>query len=174
MDDLRRAVARVLALTPAVRLVAIEAGDVVASDGLAVYAAVGGAGPRRIAADPLRLPFVAALADRALVKIWHDDEPPGRLREIWRILAPAGVLVVVSPLPTSDSLNSLIRQRLIRRRVARRLVAAMFEPASVETVPGWLIIGATKRDGLAPQRGRAAAVQTTDVVPAARPSTNTA
>lgn len=160
MDDLRAAVATALALTPASRLVAIDAAGFVDAGALAVYAAVGSFGaPRAVVADPLRLPIVAALADRVLVKYDATGEPDGRLREIWRILAPAGVLVLIVPLPTSHSLNSLIRRTFIHRRVARALAAAMFEVVSRQTVAGNLVVRAAKRDGLAPQRRATVAVQ---------------
>ncbi len=152
MDDLRAVVADFLALTPTTRLIAIDADDLVDAAPLAMFAAVGGSGPRRVAADPLRLPFVAGLADRVLVRISASDEPAGRLREIWRVLAPAGGLVVVVPLPASRSLRSLVARRIVRRRVLRRLASAMFAVDGWQVGRGALVVRAGKRDGLAPAR----------------------
>lgn len=153
MDDLRAAVATALGLTPASRLIAIDAAALVDAAGLAVYAAVGSDGsPRSVVADPLRLPFVAALADVVVVRDAFDDDPTTRLREIWRVLAPAGALVVVVPDPTRRSIKALIRRPFIRRRVGRQLAAAMFEITAWQAAAGGNIVRAVKRDGLSPQR----------------------
>lgn len=162
MDDLRAAVATALALVPASRLIVIDVPELVDAAALPVYAEVGavaGETPRAVVADPLRLPFVAAIADLVLVKTDLVSEPQARLREVWRILAPAGALVLIVPLPTSLSLKSLIRRAFIHRRVARALAAAMFEVVSLKTVAGHLVVRAGKRDGLAPPRRSTVAVQ---------------
>lgn len=167
--DLRAAVAAALALTPDSRLIAIDGGpggggpiDAALGDlaRLTVYAAVGGVGrrgPRAVVADPLRLPFVSALADRVVATIAVAGDPQARLREIWRVLAPAGTLVVVVPVPSSDSVASLVRRAITRRRVGRILAAAMFEVTSQVTVAGALVVRADKRDGVALPRRVAAA-----------------
>ena len=162
MDDLRAVVATALALTSTSRLVAIDAGDLVEADTLAVYAAVA-TGPtsatRAVVADPLRLPFVAALADLVVARIDAASEPVARLREVWRLLAPAGALVLIVAGPSSHSLNSLILRQIIRRRVTRQLAGAMFEVAAWQVAGSAAVVRAVKRDGLAPQRRSVAAVQ---------------
>ena len=161
MDDLRAAVASVLALTREVRLVAIDAAGLVDGGELAVYAAVAGAAsdaPRSVVADPLRLPFVAAIADAVVARIGPDGEPQARLREMWRILAPAGVLVLVVPLPPGMSVGRLIARRMMRRRIAVWLAAALFEADRWQTVAGTIVVRAGKRDGLAPRQRQTARV----------------
>ncbi len=157
--DLRIAVARALALTPATRLLAVAADDLVDAETLAVFVALGptAAGPRSVVADPHRLPLVEGLADRALVRLAALGDPPTALREIWRVLAPAGWLVLVVPLPPRRSLRRPVVQRLRRRRTARLLATCMFEATSVEVTPTALVVRAEKRDGfgVAPVRRQA-------------------
>ncbi len=171
--DLRIAVARALALSPATRVIAIAAGDLVDAGALAVFAAIGPAagGARSIVADPSRLPFVEGLADRVVVRLDALSDTRTVLRELWRVLAPAGWLVVIVPLPSRRSLHRPVVRRLRRRRVARLLAAAMFEGVAVEATQTTLVIRAEKRDGLAPS---VAARARTPARQRSRVSTNTA
>lgn len=52
-----------------------------------------------LAADPLRLPFAEAMFDDLLLLhcLEHAESPKPLLREAWRVLAPAGRLVLVVP-----------------------------------------------------------------------------
>jgi len=56
-------------------------------------------GNHALAADAARLPFAAGLFDQALVvhALEHAEEPRAVLRELWRVLAPAGELIVLVP-----------------------------------------------------------------------------
>jgi SAM-dependent methyltransferase len=162
MDDLRAAVATALAPTPAPRLIAIDAEGLVDGAAFAVYAAVGPRGtaaPRAVVADPLRLPFVAAIADAVVVRTGTGSEPPARWREIWRVLAPAGTLVVVVPIASRLRLQRFVLRQLARRRLRRTLGAAMFEVVTWQTVAGGIVIRAAKRDGLAPHHHTTAMVR---------------
>lgn len=95
-----------------------------------------------LAAEAARLPFAAGLFDQVLVvhALEHADEPRALLRELWRVLAPAGELIVITPNrlgrwldPGSpfgqgrayghDDLDTLLRD-------------AMFEPRSQRTALG--------------------------------------
>lgn len=157
MDDLRAAIDRAIAPTPATRLVAIDAAGLVASTALAVYVAlVGPTAPTGIdasrvaVADPLRLPLIEGVADVVLVRYAATADPVARLREIWRILAPAGRLVLVVPLPPPHHLKRLIFHDIIRRRGAGWLAAAMFTGGDWQTTTGGFVVVAGKSDGLAP------------------------
>lgn len=162
MDDVRGVVAGGLALTSLSRLIAIDAEGLVDDAAVAVHVATGRGGVLRgVVADPLRLPFVAAVADVVVVRNDLHDEPQARLREIWRVLAPAGVVVLVVPLPVSHGIGRLIARRIVGRRVARQLAAAMFEPEASQVAEGSLIVRAGKRDGLASPRRATVAVHAT-------------
>lgn len=116
-----------------------------------------GAGVQAVAA-PARLPFAEALFDRLLLSSPLSD-PRAELREAWRVLAPAGLLLLVVP----------ARRPWQRRRrgwrqgdLDRALADAMFEPVAhaVVTVPNrhWTVLAA-KRDGLSPIALSTAAVR---------------
>jgi len=146
----------------------------VASDDLAVLAAFASPDPqpRAVIADPVRLPLVEAVADRALVGLGVLDDPAA-LRELWRVLAPAGSLVVAAPLPRHGALGSSLLTRLLRHRVTRRLtVHRLFEPVEVAATRTALVIRADKRDGLSPPPLTATVAGRTRHVPRVR--TNTA
>lgn len=54
--------------------------------------------PGEIVADPLRLPFIEALFDRAIAATpLPEAAAAAELRELWRILAPAGLALLVIP-----------------------------------------------------------------------------
>lgn len=153
MDDLRAAIDRALALTPATRLIAIDAAGLVAAGERAVFAACtrdATRDARGVVADPFRLPFTEAVADRVVARFDRRPEPKARLREIWRILAPAGTAVIVVRLPAIHHRSALILNCLTRRRWQRWLIEAMFDPGGWDRVGGALIVSATKRDGLSP------------------------
>ncbi len=158
--EIRVAVRRVLALLPTTRLLACgAAGALDAADIAAVaYAAhVGGTvwpegGPSvAVAADPLRLPFVEGMFDAALAMVALD---PAALRELWRVLAPAGVLVAVVPrraiIPRDTGIDGTPHSRA---SLTRLLDGAMFEAGDWVKVAGVHVVRATKRDGLAPIGG---------------------
>ncbi|WP_219775599.1 hypothetical protein [Polymorphobacter sp. PAMC 29334] len=102
-------------------------------------------------ADPLRLPFVEGVFDAALAMT--PLEPPG-LRELWRVLGPAGVLVAVVPrralIPRETGFGGAHHSR---SSLTKLLDAAMFEPGEWTKVAGVHVVRATKRDGLAPIGG---------------------
>jgi SAM-dependent methyltransferase len=158
--EIRAAVRAALPLQPTMRLLAsgsatvLDAADVAR---VAHVAMVGdtawpdGAASVVVAADPRRLPFVAGMFDAALAMTPLDA--PG-LRELWRVLAPAGVLIAVVPrrslLPRNTGLDGAQHSQ---RSLTRLLDAAMFEPDRWTRVAGVHVVRATKRDGLAPIGG---------------------
>ena len=116
-------------------------------------------GPGSVIVDPLRLPFTEALFDKALVAtLLPPATARGELREQWRVLAPAGLLLLVVK----------ARRRWQWRRPGWRREAlepvlddAMFEVLDwqVATLPErYHLILLAKRDGLRPAMiGRAEA-----------------
>lgn len=104
-----------------------------------------------IVADPRQLPFIEALFDRALVTSpLPEDAGAAELRELWRILAPAGLaLLVVRARRRWDVLGAGWH----RDALAPVIEDAMFEVLDwrVETLPERhhaVLVG--KRDGLRP------------------------
>ena len=158
----RAAVARAVMPTATTRLVTLDAADLVATDAVAAHLAF--ATPSQPAplgtarVDPLRLPLIEAVADAIIAREALGADVPARLREFWRVLAPAGVLVLVVALPSTWSLRSMIVRRHHRGNVARVLAAAMFDLDTQAVVPGALVARAIKSDGLAPQQRRTATV----------------
>ena len=155
MDDLRAAVDRALALTPGKRLIAIDASGLVDAADRAVYAAFGGAGvpsagDRRAVADPLRLPLIEGVADIVVTRLLPGDDAVRRLREVWRILAPAGVVVLIVPLPPPHRIKRLIILNFVRRRIMRWLDASMFTAGEWQTTTAGFVVRAAKCDGLVP------------------------
>ena len=156
---LRTATTGALRLTAATRLLGIRDDgllDATPVTDLAHCATVSTAGPRAVVADPCRLPFVAALFDTALVRVADAAVLPAELREVWRVLAPAGIVVVVA----RDLLGGLLDRDVAgftARRLTRVLAAAMFEAGEVHAAAHYLVVRAHKTDGLAPLGpGRAA------------------
>ncbi len=105
--------------------------------------------PGTVRADPHHLPFTEALFDKAL---WSCPlvQPRLMLRELWRVLGPAGlaVLIVRARRPWHGLSHGWLREPL-----ALRLDEAMFEVLDwqVQTLPDRhhvVLVG--KRDGLKP------------------------
>ena len=104
-----------------------------------------------VVANPQRLPFVEALFDRALVcRTWGEDSAAAELRELWRVLAPAGIAVVCIAARRGWEIGV---EGWRRKALAAALEDAMFE------VLGWEVVSLTaryhlvlvgKRDGLRP------------------------
>lgn len=113
-----------------------------------------------LACDPARLPFVEAMFDVALVAL-DLAQPQAFLRELWRVLAPAGVLIIAVPgwlAAIRDPRSALSSRHHSRASLARLLDAAMFEVAAERRTGGWHVVRAVKRDGLAPVGRVAAAI----------------
>lgn len=114
-----------------------------------------------VVAQPNRLPFVEALFDEAIVTSWAagasavDTDIAIVLREIWRVLAPAGSLILAVP---SRRTWPLARAGSSRGELTRALDAAMFEPRDWVKADGCHVVRAAKRDGLAPVGRVAAAI----------------
>lgn len=146
--------------------------------------------PGRLAvADPARLPFVEALFDTALVvhALEHAAEPRAVLRELWRVLGPAGHLILLVPNRSGpwarfESLPFGQGRPYGRRQLGRLLDEAMFEIVRHRTLlaappfaaTAWLerplarlvprlggvhLVAARKTDGLAPTMVSGAAVR---------------
>jgi SAM-dependent methyltransferase len=104
--------------------------------------------PGGVVAHPCRLPFVEALFDRALVSTALPS-PRGELRELWRVLSPAGLALLLLPARHGWPWK--------RRGWTRDLVEPQLEDSMFEII-GWqsgvwprtcaALIG--KRDGLRP------------------------
>ncbi len=160
MDDLRAAVDRAVAPAATTRLVTIDADDLVAADGWADHVALVAKAimvDGTAVVDPLRLPLIEGIADTVVARDDLTVAADKRLREIWRVLCPAGIIVVVVPLPSSRSFNSLITQYFRRQRAADALAAAMFDVDTIAVVRAAMVVRAVKSDGLAPQRRRSVA-----------------
>jgi hypothetical protein len=102
-----------------------------------------------VRADPHHLPFIEALFDKAL---WSCPlvQPRLMLRELWRVLAPAGLAVII--VRARRPWNALSHGWL-REPLALRLDEAMFDVLDwqIEALPDRhhvVLVG--KRDGLKP------------------------
>ena len=162
--------------------------------GIERLAAIGASGwPSRgrnagLCADPCQLPFHEAVFDQALVIhcLETAERPAAVLRELWRVLAPAGELLLVVPnragLWATVETNPFGQGRPYgRRALIAALADAMFEVTAAHTalaapplgmlawsepmlaraVPqlgGVHFVRAAKRDGLAPISGSRMAV----------------
>ena len=91
-------------------------------------------------ADPWALPFGEALFDQALLchALEFAEPPCALLRELWRVLAPAGEAVLIVPnragLWTSFEATPFGNgEPFGRRRLTRLLEDAMFEPVAWRT-----------------------------------------
>lgn len=111
----------------------------------------GQTGPEAVVADPARLPFVEAMFDRVLTAT--PLAPAGaraELRELWRIMAPAGLAVIVTKARRSWAFRA---PGWRREALAPVLGDVMFEVLDwqIETLPDRqhvILVG--KRDGLRP------------------------
>lgn len=118
---------------------------------------------RALAARPDTLPFAAGLFDQALLVhgLEHAPDPRAALREMWRVLAPAGEIVIVVPnrlgrwlAPASPFAHG---RAYGRAELDALLRSAMFEPRAQRTalgLPGGAgrvrLVIAAKVDGFAP------------------------
>ncbi len=118
---------------------------------LARLARPGQNGTGGIIADPQRLPFTESMFDRALVSSpLPASAARAELREIWRVLAPAGLAVLVVRARRPWQFNS---HGWRQPALAPLLEDAMFEVLDwrIETIPNrhhLILVG--KRDGLRP------------------------
>ncbi len=135
---------RLLAFDAAV----LDPGDVDAVGHLALLAATpwppGGASCA-VAADPLRLPFVAALFDTVVVSGPLARDMAGVLREVRRVAAPAADVWLIVP----RRHVGLRRGRCSRARLERLLGAAMLTPVEWTTCAGMHLVRATPSGGAA-------------------------
>lgn len=105
--------------------------------------------PGTVRADPHHLPFVEALFDKALISA-PLVQPRLMLRELWRVLGPAGlaVMVVKARRPWQGMASGWLKEPL-----ALRLDEAMFEVLDwrVETLPErFHVVLVGKCDGIKP------------------------
>ncbi len=104
-----------------------------------------------VVADPLHLPFAEALFDKALVTSpLPEVEAQPQLRELWRVLAPAGMaLLVVKARRTWQ----FAAPGWVREALETVLEDGMFEVLDwqVEALPDrYHLVLVSKRDGLRP------------------------
>lgn len=130
-----------------------------ACDGFERVVRVGSAGPVVVA--PLRLPFHEAVFDRALVTTpLPRMTATAELREMWRVLAPAGLVLFAVKARRAWQLQA---PGWVKEALEAVIEDAMFEVLDwrVETVPDrWHLVLAGKRDGLRPAMiGRVEAVE---------------
>ena len=107
--------------------------------------------PGSAAADPLRLPFVEAVFDRMLVTTALPvADARAELRELWRVLAPAGLALLVVQARRRWQFRAAGWHR---DGLGPLLDDAMFEVLDwqVESLPErWHLVLVAKRDGLRP------------------------
>lgn len=154
----RIATRAVLRLTPGARLLVVGAVDILSPEEvgevahLAIVTGTTAPWPESgssvaLAADPARLPFVAAMFDQVVATNSFDTPLETVLREVWRVLAPAGTLVLAVYRRGRWPLG---RPGMSRRALLGFLDGAMFEAIEWQQVDDRHIVHATKRDGLAP------------------------
>ena len=158
---LRAALRAGLALGPATRLLAFDPAALEPDDAATVaHLALCAAAPWppegascALVADPLRLPFVAALFDTIIVSnvLEATDAPAALLREMRRVVAPAGIVWLIAPRRWLSLGHGLPGHHFSRARLERLLVEAMLEPV------GWETFGASYLVRAEPLGGAAAA-----------------
>ena len=132
---------------------ALDAGDAAAIGYLAVAVAGGSRGAvGAVVVDPLRLPFVEALFDVAVVTdaLEASDAPAVLLRELRRVLAPAGVAWIVVPRRRLSLSHGAPGHHFSRARLDRLLVEAMLEPVDWQTIGAAYLVRAEPRGGVSP------------------------
>lgn len=111
----------------------------------------GDAVPGCVIADPLRLPFIEALFDRALVTtLLSEPDAQAELRELWRVLAPAGLAVLAVKARRRWQFQAA---GWTREALEPLVSAAMFEVLDwqTESLPDrWHLVLVAKIDGLRP------------------------
>ncbi len=115
-----------------------------------------------VVVDPLRLPFVEALFDVAIVAsvLEATDSPALLLREMRRVIAPAGSVWVIAPRRWLSLGHGVPGHHFSRARLERLLVEAMLEPIGWESFGGWYLVRATPSGGAAAARiGRVSAAE---------------
>ncbi len=104
-----------------------------------------------VVADPARLPFIEAVFDKALVTtVLPATTARAQLRELWRILAPAGIALLVVKARRRWQWQA---PGWVQARLEPVLADAMFEVLAwqIETLPDrHHLILVAKRDGLRP------------------------
>ncbi len=102
-------------------------------------------------ADPLRLPFVEALFDVVIVAAILElaDSPTAILREVRRVIAPAGRVWLVVPRRWLSLGHGVPGQHFSRARLERLLVETMLDPVGWEAFGGWYLVAAEPRGGAA-------------------------
>jgi SAM-dependent methyltransferase len=126
--------------------------------------------PGGVVAHPCRLPFVEALFDRALV-MTALPSPRGELRELWRVLSPAGLALLLLPVRRGWPWK---RHGWTRDLLEPQLEDMMFEMLAwqSEIVPRTSAALIGKRDGLRPALV-GLAEPATEAAPALRRENNT-
>ena len=166
---LRTAIRGHLVTGPATRLFAftVDALDINDCNAVAHIAVAGmlpwpAAGPSvTVAADPLRLPFAAALFDTVVVTgtLEFSDTPSALLREVRRVIAPAGIAILAVPRRRLEFGNRLNGRHFSRAQLDRLLVEAALEPTDWATVGGSHVVRAQPRgDATRAPGGRRASV----------------
>lgn len=105
--------------------------------------------PGGLVADMARLPFAEALFDRALLATGLE-RPKAELRELWRVLAPAGLAVLLLPARRGWP---WARTGWDRLRLEPALDGCMFEILDWQVArlqPKTCVVLVGKRDGLRP------------------------
>ena len=120
--------------------------------------------------DPLRLPFTEALFDRALwTTMLPEADARVELRELWRVLAPAGLAVLAVKARRAWELTAPGWRRTLLQPV---IEDTMFEVLDwrTETLPDrWHLALVAKADGLRPAMiGRVAAAAAAPVTASSR------
>lgn len=136
---------------------ALDTGDVAAVAHAACIAATPwppGAASITVQANPLRLPFVEALFDVAIVAgvLEASDAPAALLREVRRVMAPAGVVWLIAPRRWLSLGHAVPGHHFARARLERLLVEAMLEPVAWDGIGPCYLVRAEPRGGVSGAR----------------------